>query len=156
MSRCLRSSPVVCGRLQIDRRKDMDSGRLVFPHPRPCPRSLFHRNTCPRCNSNECHTRQDVSEGGGTKPRKFRSSHDRSAQLFKHIKAETRIPKIANTRIFSLQTIFRSKNGEADATAKREDPPTTQAFSAAARSSRPPSCKQSSEEQGRQKLDNQK
>ncbi|KIK62272.1 hypothetical protein GYMLUDRAFT_42211 [Collybiopsis luxurians FD-317 M1] len=38
---------------------------------------------------------------------------------------------------------------------KRGNPPTTQAGTAIARSSRPPCCKQSTEEQGRQKLDNQ-
>ncbi|KAH7916828.1 hypothetical protein BV22DRAFT_1027353, partial [Leucogyrophana mollusca] len=39
---------------------------------------------------------------------------------------------------------------------EKKDPPTTQAGSAVARSSRPPSCKQSSENQGRQKFDNQR
>ncbi|KAH7926951.1 hypothetical protein BV22DRAFT_1007939, partial [Leucogyrophana mollusca] len=39
---------------------------------------------------------------------------------------------------------------------EKGDPPTTQAGSAVARSSRPPSCKQSSEDQGRQKFDNQR
>ncbi|KAJ8584299.1 hypothetical protein M405DRAFT_915262, partial [Rhizopogon salebrosus TDB-379] len=38
----------------------------------------------------------------------------------------------------------------------RENPPTTQARSAVARSSCPSSCKQSSKEQGRQKFDNQR
>ncbi|KAH7916887.1 hypothetical protein BV22DRAFT_1027277, partial [Leucogyrophana mollusca] len=43
-----------------------------------------------------------------------------------------------------------------DGKAGKIDPPTTQAGSAVARSSRPPSCKQSSEDQGRQKFDNQR
>ncbi|KAJ3868097.1 MAG: hypothetical protein NXY57DRAFT_895764, partial [Lentinula lateritia] len=38
---------------------------------------------------------------------------------------------------------------------RKQDPPTTQAHTAVARSSRPPCCKQSTKEQGRQKLDNQ-
>ncbi|KAG1769462.1 hypothetical protein EV702DRAFT_1141477, partial [Suillus placidus] len=45
------------------------------------------------------------------------------------------------------------------ATPQRErvkNPPTTQAGSAAARSSHPSSCKQSSRGQGRQKFDNQR
>ncbi|KAJ8594262.1 hypothetical protein M405DRAFT_730071, partial [Rhizopogon salebrosus TDB-379] len=36
------------------------------------------------------------------------------------------------------------------------NPPTTQAKSAVARSSHPPSCKQSSKNKGRQKFDNQR
>ncbi|KAH7907757.1 hypothetical protein BJ138DRAFT_1014022, partial [Hygrophoropsis aurantiaca] len=44
----------------------------------------------------------------------------------------------------------RDKDGE------KRDPPTTQASSAVARSSRLPSCKQSSGNQGRQKFDNQR
>ncbi|KAH7930151.1 hypothetical protein BV22DRAFT_1001187, partial [Leucogyrophana mollusca] len=39
---------------------------------------------------------------------------------------------------------------------RKKNPPTTQADSAIARSSRPPSCKQSSKEQGRQKFNNQR
>ncbi|KAH7917803.1 hypothetical protein BV22DRAFT_1025705, partial [Leucogyrophana mollusca] len=38
----------------------------------------------------------------------------------------------------------------------KKDPSTTQADSAVARSSRPPSCKQSSKKQGRQKFNNQR
>ncbi|KAH7921408.1 hypothetical protein BV22DRAFT_1177946, partial [Leucogyrophana mollusca] len=39
---------------------------------------------------------------------------------------------------------------------RKNDPPTTQAGSAVARSSCPSSCKQSSKGQGRQKFDNQR
>ncbi|KAG1896275.1 uncharacterized protein F5891DRAFT_1150793 [Suillus fuscotomentosus] len=55
-----------------------------------------------------------------------------------------------------------AKRPRIDSIAKRrqdhinKNPPTTPAYSAVARSSCPPSCKQSSEKQGRQKFDNQR
>ncbi|KAH7913658.1 hypothetical protein BJ138DRAFT_1001833, partial [Hygrophoropsis aurantiaca] len=54
------------------------------------------------------------------------------------------------------QLTMISNTTKRDKDRKKEDPPTTQASSAVARSSRLPSCKQSSGDQGRQKFDNQR